>query len=83
MGRMGERERMLVLLGDLLGKIARPYRAGDELPVEVRDKLWRIGLPCGEQTSRQELIARLWARKRSLMAPMQQDRGGQTPPNAA
>jgi len=82
---MSERERMLVQLGDALSKIARPHRADDELPLEVRANLCQLGFPCSELTTREELIARLWARKRSLLTAMQPEWGGpgMTPPSAA
>ena len=65
---MSESERMLMQLGEMLAKIARPYRADDDLPQEVRANLCQLGFPCSELTTREELIARLWARKRSLLA---------------
>jgi len=76
---------MLVLLGEALSKIARPHRADDELPLEVRANLWQLGFPCNELTTREELIARLWARKRSLVTAVQPEWGGPgiTPPSAA
>jgi hypothetical protein len=82
---MSEHERMLVQLGEILSRLARPYRAEDELPVDVRPVLCQLGFPCSELTSRQELIARLWAKKRSLLTAMQPDWGGPgiTPPTAA
>ena len=74
---------MLAQLGEMLSKIARPHDTHDPLPAEVRAGLWQLGLPCGELTPREEVIARLWARKRSLMVAMQPDWGGYTPPSAA
>ncbi len=82
---MSEHELMLVQLGDILAKVARPYRCDDVLPVDVRAALWQIGLPCHELTPREELVARLWAKKRSLLTAMQPGWGGPgvTPPAAA
>ncbi len=82
---MSEHERMLAQLGEMLSKIARPHRADDELPLEVRANLCQLGFPCGELTTREELITRLWARKRSLLTAMQPEWGGPgiTPPSAA
>ena len=82
---MSEHERTLVQLGEMLSKIARPYRADDELPVDVRSVLCQLGFPCNELTTREELIARLWARKRSLLMAVPPDLGclGATPPTAA
>ena len=82
---MSEHERTLAQLGEMLSKIARPHRADDELPLEVRANLCQLGFPCGELTTREELIARLWARKRSLLTATQPEWGGPgiTPPSAA
>jgi len=82
---MSEHERMLIQVGDMLSKIARPYRADDDLPQEVRANLCQLGFPCSELTTREELIAGLWARKRSLLTAMQPEWGGPgvTPPTAA
>lgn len=82
---MSEHERMLVQVGNLLSRVARPHRCDDALPDDVQAGLWELGFPCGEQTSREELITRLWARKRSLLLTMQPEWGGPgvTPPSAA
>jgi hypothetical protein len=82
---MSEHELMLVHLGDVLSKVARPYPCDDVLPVDVRAALWQLGLPCNELTPREELVARLWAKKRSLLTAMQPKWGGPgaTPPSAA
>jgi hypothetical protein len=82
---MSEHELMLVQVGNLLSKVARPYLCDDGLPPEVKAGLWELGLPCNEKTSREELITRLWARKRSLLLTMQPEWGGPgaTPPSAA
>lgn len=82
---MGDHEVLLVQLGDLLSKVARPYRCDDAIPVDVRAALWQLGLPCNELTSREEVIARLWAKKRSVLTAMTPGWGGPgiTPPAAA
>ena len=67
---MSEHELLLFQLGDVLAKVARPYRCDAEIPVDVRAQLWQLGLPCTELTPRQELAARLWAKKRSLLTAM-------------
>ena len=82
---MSEHELQLVQLGRALSQVARPYGCDDVLPDEVKASLWQLGVPCSEKTSREELIARLWARKRSLLLTMQPGWGGPgvTPPSAA
>jgi hypothetical protein len=82
---MSEHEGMLVQLGSLLSRVARPHRCDDRLPDDVQAGLWELGVPCGAETSREELVTRLWARKRSLLLMMQPEWGGPgvTPPNAA
>jgi hypothetical protein len=82
---MSEDERTLVQLGRLLSQVARPYSRDEVLPEDVRAKLWQLGVPCGELTSREELIASLWQRKRSLLIGMRPEWGGPgvTPPGAA
>ena len=81
---MSEHELMLVELGELLARVARPHRCDDVLPVDVQATLWQLGLPCTELTSREDVIARLWAKKRSLLTAMEPVGGpGVTPPAAA
>jgi len=82
---MSEHEGMLVQLGSLLSRVARPHRCDDRLPDDVQAGLWELGVPCGDETSREELITRLWARKRSLLLMIQPEWGGPgvTPPSAA
>jgi hypothetical protein len=55
------------------------------LPVDVRAALWQLGFPVDELTSREEIITRLWAKKRTLLSAMQPGWGGPTvtPPAAA
>ena len=82
---MSEHELMLVQVGEVLSRLARPYRCEDVLPVDVRAALWQLGFPCNELTSREEVIARLWAKKRSLLSAIRPGWGGPgvTPPAAA
>ena len=77
---MSERDRLLIQLGEMLSRIARPYPADAELPMDVRSGLCQLGFPCNEMTTREELITRLWARKRSLL---EWGGPGLTPPAAA
>ena len=82
---MSEHERMLVLLGTLLSRVARPHRCDDVLPADVQASLSELGFASSEQISREELVARLWARKRSLLLTIRPEWGGPgvTPPGAA
>ena len=82
---MGEQERLLSQVGEMLSQIARPHAVDDELPLELRSGLSRLGFPCTDMTTREELISRLWARKRTLLAATQPGWGGPgvTPPSAA
>lgn len=82
---MGEHERMLIRLGQVMEQIARPHGCEETLPAEVRTSLWQLGFPCNELTPREDLIPRLWARKRSLMSAIGPEWGGPglTPPSAA
>jgi hypothetical protein len=76
---------MLVQVGQVLQAVARPYRCDAPLPGHVQASLWRLGVPCGELTPREHVVAILWARKRSLSSAVQPPwRGpGATPPSAA
>jgi hypothetical protein len=82
---MSEHEQMLAQLGELLARVARPYGCDEFLPDDVQATLWQLGFPCTELTSREEVIARLWARKRSLLTVINPGWGGPgvTPPAAA
>ncbi|MDQ2942465.1 MAG: hypothetical protein M3R21_02190 [Candidatus Dormibacteraeota bacterium] len=82
---MSEHELMLAQVGQVLTQVARPYPYDAPLPVDIQARVWRLGLACDELTSREELVARLWARKRSLSLAIQPTWGGPgaTPPNAA
>lgn len=72
---MSERERMLLRLGQLLAQVARPHRCEEGVPAEVQASLSQLGFPCDVSTSRADLVAHLWARKRTLLQT--------TPPSAA
>ena len=83
---MSEHERLLARLGKILDQVARPHGCDEAVPVEVHASLRQVGVPCDELTTREELIARLWACKRSLMTLTQPGWGGGprfTPPTAA
>ena len=83
---MSEHERLLARLGKILDQVARPHGCDEAVPVEVHASLRQVGVPCDELTTREELIARLWARKRSLLTVTQAAWGGGprfTPPTAA
>lgn len=83
---MSEHERLLYRLGKILDQVARPHGCDEAVPGDVHGSLWQLGVTCDERTTREELIARLWARKRSLMTVMQPGWGGgpgMTPPTAA
>ena len=76
---------MLARLSELLAQIARPYKCDEVIPVDVQANLWQLGLACEATTPREDLIARLWARKRSLQAILFPvwDGPGALPPSAA
>lgn len=82
---MSEQELMLIQVGQVLSRVARPHRCDEAIPVDVQARLWQLGLGCDEATSREDLIARLWARKRTLQVNFQPTwRGpGPTTPAAA
>lgn len=82
---MSEQELMLIQVGQMLQEVARPHSCDALLPGHVQASLWRLGLPCDEQTPREHVVALLWARKRSLSSAVQPTwRGpGAIPPNAA
>ena len=76
---MSEHDRMLVTLGKLLEQIARPHAPSEGLPVDVQTSLWQLGFACSNRTTREELIPRLWARKRSLLSTVGPEWGGPGP----
>jgi hypothetical protein len=63
----GSRWHELDILDTLLAQLARPSLAGAPLPASVHDQLRSLGVPAGLAPSREELISRLWGRKRPLM----------------
>jgi hypothetical protein len=76
---------MLVQLGQVLDRVARPHSYDEALPAEVQANLWRLGVPCDAQTPREEVVTLIWARKRNLTLAFQPrwDGPGATPPTAA
>jgi hypothetical protein len=77
---------LLIRLGAMLNRLARPHPCDESVPLDVWATLWQLGVPCSGRTPREELVATLWARKRSLLnAAMQPgwDGPGITPPSAA
>lgn len=82
---MSEDERTLLILGEVLSKVARPHACDETIPVDVRATLWSLGVPCTDLTPRDELVARLWTRKRNLLTAVQPHWSGPTltPPPAA
>jgi hypothetical protein len=52
-------------LGAALELVARPHGCDESLTLEVQARLWQLGVPCSDFTPRDELVSRLWARKRS------------------
>jgi hypothetical protein len=82
---MSEHELMLVQVGKVLNLVARPHLSDAPLPFDVQASVWRLGLACDRETPREDLVARLWARKRSLSVAIQPrwDGPGTTRPNAA
>jgi len=85
LGVVSEQHLMLLQVGQVLSKVARPHRCDEGIPVEVQANIWQLGFPCDEETPRAELITRLWALKRTLQANFQFAWGGPkpTPPAAA
>jgi hypothetical protein len=82
---MSEHETMLVKLGKILDQVARPHPCDEGLPADVQEALWQLGVPCDELTPRAELVVRLWARRRSVVAAtlMEWSSPQVTPPSAA
>ncbi|MGH7765171.1 MAG: hypothetical protein ACREOM_12235 [Candidatus Dormibacteraceae bacterium] len=68
---MSEQELMLVRVGHALSQIARPHRFDEAIPAELQVNLRQLGLPCSPLTPREEVIARLWARKRTLQTNLE------------
>jgi len=63
----GSRWRELHLLDSLLDQLTRPAIAGTSVPASVKDQLRSVGVPLGRAPRREELIAKVWGRKRPLM----------------
>jgi hypothetical protein len=61
---MGEGER---ILARLLEQVARPHPIDEELPADLQASLWQLGVPCDGSTPRQDVVALLWARRRSML----------------
>ena len=82
---MKDRERLLARLSELLAQISRPHSCDAAIPVEVQANLWQLGVPCETNTPREDVIAQLWARKRTLQTAFMPLWGGPeaTPPTAA
>lgn len=76
---MSEQELMRFQVGRLLSEVARPHRCDETIPLEVRADLWQLGFPCDEAISRKEVIARMWARNRTLQVDLQPTWGGPRP----
>ena len=66
-GTIGSQWQELSALDRMLGLLSRPVRAGDGLPAGVRDELRELGLRAGRSPRREELIERVWQRKRPLL----------------
>ena len=67
MGMMGARWEELNELDRLLGQLARPSLLGARVPHSLRDELREKGLCLGRSDDREELIEKLWSRKRPLL----------------
>jgi len=62
---MGDREFTFDFDG-ALAQITRPDPFGEALTLELRQCLCQLGVPCDEFTSRADLIAQIWVKKRRL-----------------
>jgi hypothetical protein len=81
---MSEQELMLVKVGQVLAQIARPHRCGDDgVPAELQANLWELGVACGDLTPREDVIAQLWARKRTLRVSIEPLWDGPAPTSPA
>lgn len=81
---MSEQELMLLQVGQVIERIARPHRCDESIPVELQSNLLQLGFSCDGGTSREALITSLWARKRSLLLDVNRFWSGptSTPPAA-
>ncbi|HEY1420275.1 MAG TPA: hypothetical protein VGG90_06145 [Candidatus Dormibacteraeota bacterium] len=80
---MSEQELMLAQVGQVLSQVARPYRCDETIPADVQASLSQLGLQCDERTPREEVIAHLWARKRTLQVNLECLWGGPGPTSPA
>lgn len=80
---MSEQELMLIQVRQVLSRVARPHRCDEAIPVDVQARLWQLGLDCDEATPREDLVARLWARKRTLQVNFSPTWGGPGPTTPA
>jgi len=62
---MGDRDLTFVF-DEALAQITRPHRFDEALTIELRQCLCQLGVPCDESTPRADVIAQIWAKKRSL-----------------
>ena len=66
-GRRESRWQELIDLDRVLGLLSRPVRAGDGLPAGLYDELRELGLTAESSPRREQLIERVWERKRPLL----------------
>ena len=72
-GGFGSRYQELYILDRVLEQLTRPSMPGAGLPAAVRQELHQLGLMFGRTTRREELIARVWGRKRPLLRELDCD----------
>jgi hypothetical protein len=63
----------LYLMDRVLAQLTRPSVPGAGLPPAVRQDLHQLGLSFRRTPRREELIARVWGRKRPLLAQLEAD----------
>ena len=66
-GSLGARWHELGELDRVLGMLTRPTSPGAGLPTSLREDLLALGVRLGQTTRREQLIERVWSRKRPLM----------------
>jgi hypothetical protein len=81
-GSFGSRWQELYLLDRVLEQLTRPSLPGAGLPSAVRQELHQLGLTIGRTARRQELIERVWGRKRPLLRGLDASEGDPMPPCA-
>jgi hypothetical protein len=54
----------------ILAELARPVIDEDAMPPATRESHLHLGICVGGEASRKDLIARVWARKRTLLRQM-------------